>query len=188
VCQRPFTWRKKWERCWDEVKTCSKRCNAQRKADNRSHSDGANSDEDGKQLSEPGQAGDRLASNEAKRAAKKAVKAERRAVREGRADVGTGRKECSLCLRSVDLLIRCQVDDAKQWKLVCGRCWKLPTVAGGVADGSGKNPHYRYGGLWKNLRKQLPASSLRDDEVGAKSEAELRDATRCLVQLDCVGI
>lgn len=26
VCQRPFTWRKKWERVWDEVKFCSDRC------------------------------------------------------------------------------------------------------------------------------------------------------------------
>ncbi|NJK34577.1 MAG: DUF2256 domain-containing protein [Oscillatoriales cyanobacterium SM2_2_1] len=26
VCGRPFTWRKKWERCWDEVKYCSDRC------------------------------------------------------------------------------------------------------------------------------------------------------------------
>ncbi|WP_404375338.1 DUF2256 domain-containing protein [Vreelandella aquamarina] len=25
-CQRPFTWRKKWARCWDEVRFCSKRC------------------------------------------------------------------------------------------------------------------------------------------------------------------
>ncbi|WP_293940969.1 DUF2256 domain-containing protein [Sphingomonas sp.] len=25
-CQRPFTWRKKWERDWDEVKYCSDRC------------------------------------------------------------------------------------------------------------------------------------------------------------------
>ncbi len=31
VCNRPFTWRKKWERCWDEVSTCSKSCNAQRR-------------------------------------------------------------------------------------------------------------------------------------------------------------
>lgn len=30
-CGRPFTWRKKWERCWDEVTTCSKSCNAKRK-------------------------------------------------------------------------------------------------------------------------------------------------------------
>lgn len=32
VCNRPFTWRKKWERCWEEVTTCSKSCNAKRKA------------------------------------------------------------------------------------------------------------------------------------------------------------
>lgn len=31
TCKRPFTWRKKWEKCWDEVTTCSKRCNAERK-------------------------------------------------------------------------------------------------------------------------------------------------------------
>ncbi|TLU61025.1 DUF2256 domain-containing protein [Thalassotalea litorea] len=26
VCQRCFEWRKKWERDWDKVKYCSKRC------------------------------------------------------------------------------------------------------------------------------------------------------------------
>ncbi|MGC3936565.1 DUF2256 domain-containing protein [Roseobacter sp. EG26] len=26
TCQRPFTWRKKWERVWDEVRYCSDRC------------------------------------------------------------------------------------------------------------------------------------------------------------------
>jgi hypothetical protein len=26
ACGRPFAWRKKWERVWDEVKTCSDRC------------------------------------------------------------------------------------------------------------------------------------------------------------------
>ena len=28
ACQRPFAWRKKWERDWDNVKTCSDRCRA----------------------------------------------------------------------------------------------------------------------------------------------------------------
>lgn len=28
VCGRPFTWRKKWEKVWDEVKYCSDRCRA----------------------------------------------------------------------------------------------------------------------------------------------------------------
>jgi hypothetical protein len=26
VCGRPFVWRKRWERVWDEVKFCSERC------------------------------------------------------------------------------------------------------------------------------------------------------------------
>ncbi|WP_299253022.1 DUF2256 domain-containing protein [uncultured Cytophaga sp.] len=25
-CQRPFTWRKKWQHVWDEVKYCSAAC------------------------------------------------------------------------------------------------------------------------------------------------------------------
>lgn len=35
VCNRPFTWRKKWERVWDEVTTCSKGCNNKRRVANR---------------------------------------------------------------------------------------------------------------------------------------------------------
>ena len=31
VCDRPFTWRKKCERCWVEVACCSKSCNAKRR-------------------------------------------------------------------------------------------------------------------------------------------------------------
>ncbi|AYF86783.1 DUF2256 domain-containing protein [Pseudomonas sp. JS3066] len=26
VCDRPFLWRKRWRRCWDEVRYCSERC------------------------------------------------------------------------------------------------------------------------------------------------------------------
>jgi hypothetical protein len=26
VCQRPFTWRKKWEKNWEQVKYCSEKC------------------------------------------------------------------------------------------------------------------------------------------------------------------
>ncbi|MDW8431694.1 MAG: DUF2256 domain-containing protein [Flavobacteriales bacterium] len=25
-CGRPFTWRKRWEKCWPEVRYCSQRC------------------------------------------------------------------------------------------------------------------------------------------------------------------
>ncbi|MEM0940274.1 MAG: DUF2256 domain-containing protein [Bacteroidota bacterium] len=26
TCNKPFTWRKKWKKAWDEVKYCSERC------------------------------------------------------------------------------------------------------------------------------------------------------------------
>ncbi|MFM5364243.1 DUF2256 domain-containing protein [Aeromonas veronii] len=26
VCQRPFSWRRKWARSWEEVRYCSERC------------------------------------------------------------------------------------------------------------------------------------------------------------------
>ncbi len=31
ACGRPFDWRKKWEKVWDEVKFCSDRCRADAK-------------------------------------------------------------------------------------------------------------------------------------------------------------
>lgn len=30
ACRRPFAWRKKWSRNWEEVKYCSDRCRAVR--------------------------------------------------------------------------------------------------------------------------------------------------------------
>ena len=30
-CGRPFAWRKKWERVWDEVRFCSDRCRGEAK-------------------------------------------------------------------------------------------------------------------------------------------------------------
>lgn len=29
VCNRPFAWRKKWERVWEEVKYCSDKCRSE---------------------------------------------------------------------------------------------------------------------------------------------------------------
>ncbi|MCE9568036.1 MAG: DUF2256 domain-containing protein [Planctomycetes bacterium] len=26
TCGRPFSWRKKWERCWEQVRHCSEAC------------------------------------------------------------------------------------------------------------------------------------------------------------------
>ncbi len=30
VCQRPFVWRKKWRKVWDEVRYCSEACRRNR--------------------------------------------------------------------------------------------------------------------------------------------------------------
>lgn len=46
VCNRPFTWRKKWERCWDEVTCCSKSCNAKRRGNAKASSNDAISYDD----------------------------------------------------------------------------------------------------------------------------------------------
>ena len=35
VCERPFNWRKKWEKDWDNVKYCSERC--KRSKSSKSH-------------------------------------------------------------------------------------------------------------------------------------------------------
>jgi hypothetical protein len=31
VCNKPFTWRKKWRKDWDNVKYCSERCQRNKK-------------------------------------------------------------------------------------------------------------------------------------------------------------
>ena len=136
VCGRPFTWRKKWERCWDEVTCCSKRCNAERKRGGAPAPDAVAVDE----------------APSSRKAAKKATKALRRAKRAGVADETTGQKRCDLCDASVNLLVRCRTDTTKKWRMVCGRCWK--DVSGGVPDGDASHPNYQYGGLWKNRNVQ----------------------------------
>ena len=87
-----------------------------------------------------------------RKAEKKRKKAERRAQREGRGDPTAGQKQCTLCSKSVNLLIRCQHDKSLDWAMVCGKCWI--GVSGEVVDGDDAHPYYRYGGLWKNRRAQ----------------------------------
>ncbi len=42
VCGRPFAWRKKWAKVWDEVKYCSQACREQRgKASHKAAGDSA---------------------------------------------------------------------------------------------------------------------------------------------------
>ncbi|MFZ4815775.1 MAG: DUF2256 domain-containing protein [Phototrophicaceae bacterium] len=37
TCGRAFTWRKKWEKDWDQVKYCSERCRRHRQPVNSAH-------------------------------------------------------------------------------------------------------------------------------------------------------
>eukprot|EP01111_Echinosteliopsis_oligospora_P009898 TRINITY_DN2992_c0_g1_i1.p1 TRINITY_DN2992_c0_g1~~TRINITY_DN2992_c0_g1_i1.p1 ORF type:complete len:146 (+),score=38.47 TRINITY_DN2992_c0_g1_i1:266-703(+) len=80
---------------------------------------------------------------------KKQVKAERAAARRGDdSAIEAAQKTCDLCQGSKNVLIRCQIDDTQQWKMVCPKCWK--DVSGGKIDGDEKHEFYRYGGIWKN--------------------------------------
>lgn len=148
VCNRPFTWRKKWERCWDEVTTCSKSCNGKRRA-----AKGAQSGAAGEVVEFAGADGAISTDEHAVRKAnKKAAKATRRAIREGQAPESHGKKPCTLCGKMRDELIRCRVDESATWHMCCGSCWKH--ASGGVTDGDADHPYYVYGGLWRNRKQQ----------------------------------
>jgi len=109
-------------------------------------------DEDNQSTSSDQQVDTILDAKQQRKLEKKRKKAERRAQREGRGDPSAGQKQCTICNKSVNLLIRCQYDKSGQWGMVCGKCWQ--DVSGGVVDGDKNHPYYRYGGLWKNRRAQ----------------------------------
>jgi len=192
VCQRPFTWRKKWERNWDEVTTCSKSCNAKRKAQARqSLDDGADSDA----TDATGSTGalsdsatlDKKARRRQHKEDVKAQKRERRLKRTGNASSDVGRKACDLCHKRVDLLVRCTVDETQQYRMVCGRCW--PDVSGGVPDGvRATHPHYRYGGLWKNrhanLRKRVGSGNGGGDGRGGEAATTSGSGSALLEEIE----
>ena len=201
VCNRPFTWRKKWESCWDDVTTCSKSCNRKRRAlqqqrnrlegqedlvtnlhileqedciaeelakqrpdtvredgfhaqvlDSLTRFEVRTDDSDNKSESSSHSIDDAHDARAARKARKKLAKAARRAKREGRADPSHGQKKCDVCGKSVDLLVRCTIDESAAWKMVCGKCWN--SVSGDVVDGDANHPYYHYGGLWKNRAKR----------------------------------
>ncbi|KAJ1453283.1 hypothetical protein M885DRAFT_524680 [Pelagophyceae sp. CCMP2097] len=197
TCNRPFEWRKKWERCWDEVTTCSKRCNSERrganknanddddddeddaprktsKAERRSAAKGAANDDDDDAPRNSGKDGAGLKAD--RKADRKAGKAEKRDKREGTSAEAVGQKPCGQCDKLSDLLIRCTIDESQAWHMVCGKCWK--DVSGGVTDGDAAHPFYRYGGLWKN-RHAAPQSTKPPKRASENTSAD--DDMRTLV-------
>jgi len=167
VCERPFTWRKKWEANWDEVTTCSKSCNAKRKQQHKQEkkvqttavgSNGgtirvsSDEEEQDAEREEDSVLDPKALKKMLRKQRKESVKAqkqERRLKREGNTTPEVGRKPCDVCSKEVDMLIRCTIDATQQYRMVCGTCW--PSVSGGVTDGNPHtHPHYNYGGVWKN--------------------------------------
>jgi hypothetical protein len=164
TCNRPFTWRKKWERCWDEVTTCSKRCNTERRRANRrvAKGFGQQDDDDDERVKPPNTLVDldhpltrkeqKQADKTERKRLKKQLQRKKRALRTGMQDASVGRKPCDTCSKLCDVLIRCRIDASRDWKMICGgACWKK--YSGGVPDGTPHHPFYTYGGLWKNLKK-----------------------------------
>jgi len=157
TCGRPFTWCKKWERCWDELTTCSKSCNAARRRgernneeddDNKNNNNNNNNKNNNKNKNNKNKNNNKNNNNNNDATDKQARKDVRRAKREGTADPTEFNKDCTLCGTSSELLIRCTVDKTKAWEMVCGVCWN--DVSGGVTDGDAGHPFYNYGGVWKN--------------------------------------
>jgi len=112
------------------VTTCSKSCNAKRKKNNQRER-------------EKGEEGTTRGSAE---------EDENEEDENNNNNSSKGNKRCDKCGESRSMLVRCQVDETKAWKMICVKgCWK--SVSGGVTDGTPEFPHYKYGGVWKNRRK-----------------------------------
>ena len=56
----------------------------------------------------------------------------------------SGSKTCIRCQQVSSLLYRIQQDTSREWIFVCCQCWQFV---------SNDNPHYRYGGTWKQRKK-----------------------------------
>ncbi len=97
-----------------------------------------------------------------KRQHKQSVKEAKKAVRAGElGSIAATRKACDICERLCDLLVRCQVDETCQWKMVCVKgCWQA--ASGNQVDGTKEKPFYRYGGVWKNRRAGITGKKARD--------------------------
>ncbi|QIX00763.1 hypothetical protein AMS68_006280 [Peltaster fructicola] len=91
---------------------------------------------------------------------------------EGASERKTGRKNCTLCYKSRDVLVRCQIDETGKWHFVCpGKCWT--SVSGGEVDAKGHKddfPFYRYGGMWKNRHADGPLNAKKPKKKAPKQQ------------------
>ncbi len=54
-------------------------------------------------------------------------------------------KSCHKCSLQKDTLYRVRISENKVWVFVCSECMKIVKP---------DNPHYQYGGTWKNRKKK----------------------------------
>jgi len=54
-------------------------------------------------------------------------------------------KSCHQCSLQQDTLFRVRIQENKNWVFVCQDCLKIVKP---------DNPHYQYGGTWKNRKKK----------------------------------
>ena len=54
-------------------------------------------------------------------------------------------KSCHQCSFQQDTLFRVRIQENKNWIFVCQDCLKIVKQ---------DNPHYQYGGIWKNWKKK----------------------------------
>ena len=95
------------------------------------------------------------------------------------------RKECTLCNKLQDVLVRCQIDETGKWNFVCvGKCWKQ--VSGGIIDGDKAEEHkyYRYGGMWKNKHEAVSAKKPKGVGVPKKQDGQDQVATDSTTRQD----
>lgn len=163
TCNRPFNWRKKWEKCWDEVTTCSNSCNRQRRLLKQATSDtratttslhdesGSDVDEEEVSTPQPETVVQEVENNEVDDNVTVANTTQQSKKTKSKDNKNNGSKLCDKCGLYVDQLIRCRIDASRSWHMICNDCW--PKVSGGVTDGDDAHPFYQYGGLWKNRRK-----------------------------------
>lgn len=83
----------------------------------------------------------------AKKLHKRTIKAQQSAARDhDTASVAAHRKDCDLCNRPQDVLIRCQIDASGRWHMLCkSGCWQKASDS--KIDGTPDTPFYKYGGM-----------------------------------------
>lgn len=185
MCGNMFDWRKKWEDCWDEITTCSKSCNGDRRILKRLAAE----------LEDPAKVNEWTM--EERRKAIQNAKVENRQRKERRQSEsevhngpggGPGSAEdagaesggkgqarpasCDQCGSKEDFYVYCQIDATRAWVHLCDRCWPLAS-GGDMFEGDASHPHYVFGSICAVPHERSVASSSLNGPLDSDSKATL---------------